>query len=304
MTERAPTKVNAAYWQSILEQVQLQSDEWGFVSAYGTGDTYFIATLARQFSQTHGGKVVMIGTAPHCQVAGMFPAGVSRVVAIDRIDRRAVDQLGARRPGGLFVAHPAHDRRRLFRKLGGAGYRMVDMYREYLGLPPNAQLDKPTIPHHAIEEARKELARAKLPPGRTAVLAPVTRSVPMIEFPWMKLVAGLKQHGWSVATNVAEDETPIRNTTALRCSLRTTVPLLDQAGWLIAMRSGLCDVASTSSCHMSVLYPRFRWYSGSLLDATSIKQMGLHANTIEYEIAPTTNKDRLVDRLVEEQISG
>ena len=301
MTRQTAPQDDQTYWRRLQQQVRLQPDEWGFVCAYGLGDAYLISALARRFTNAHGGKVVVIATPPQCEVAGLFCEGVSRAVGIDHINRRAIDRLGARQLGNLFVAHPAHHPSQLYRKLGRGGYHMADLYREYLGLARTAELDKPVFQAQMAEQASSELERLGLPPGRTAVLAPVTRSVPMIQFPWARLVAQLKDRGWAVCTNVAAGEEPVNGTIALRCPLKAVVPLLDQAGWLIAMRNGFCDLAAAASCRMSILYPRFKWYAGSLLDGASIRRMGLNDTAREYEIAPSTDQAQLVDRLVDDQ---
>jgi hypothetical protein len=59
---------------------------------------------------------------------------------------------------------------------------------------------------------------------------------------------------------------------------------MDAAGYFIGVRSGLCDVISTSSCKKVILYEKDGlFYKASQYEYFSLEKMGLCNDAIEIE---------------------
>ncbi len=121
-------------------------------------------------------------------------------------------------------------------------------------------------------------------PGRTILIAPKNNTLPPIKSSfWRKLVSTLKQMGYTVCTNVASpNEKPLKGTTALFVPYSQIVPFLDEAGHFLSIRSGLCDIVSSSNCDKVILYRSgFKWNNKDSFDYFSLKEMGLCDNPTE-----------------------
>ena len=107
--------------------------------------------------------------------------------------------------------------------------------------------------------------------GRTVVLAPYAGSfisnIPM-SF-WEKITVQLKAKGYTVCTNCYGDkELPINGTKPIGFSFSQAISFLNKAGGFIALRSGLCDIVSSSSAKQVILYENG-------FNATNIRFFGL-----------------------------
>ena len=83
--------------------------------------------------------------------------------------------------------------------------------------------------------------------------------------------------------------------------LDEAIPLSEKAGWMISMRSGLCDLISSANCVLTVLYYRTNFPKGIRYSNCSLKKMGLRKNVLEYEYGLEENLEKLVERIVMKQ---
>ena len=120
--------------------------------------------------------------------------------------------------------------------------------------------------------------------GKTVILSPYAgHNLLAIPMPvWEIIAMELTARGYSVCTNSAgEDEPPISGTQAVFFNFSNAVPIVNAAGYFIGIRSGLCDIISSSSCKMIIIY-----LSASNvipMHYFSLKRMGLNENAIEFE---------------------
>jgi hypothetical protein len=119
--------------------------------------------------------------------------------------------------------------------------------------------------------------------GKTVILAPYAGAI--IGIPksiWEKIADKLTEKGYCVCTNSkGDDEPPIKRTKAIFFPLGDAVAVMDAAGYFIGMRSGFCDLISSSSCKMIVLYEF--GMSQTMLQYFSLRHMGLNEDAIEFE---------------------
>lgn len=146
---------------------------------------------------------------------------------------------------------------------GYKGLTLIDFYLYYgFGLPATAKRDKPQF-NEDKEYIIKIFESAGLLLGKTALIAPYSTCIMESELfanMWEKIAKKLQSEGWSVATNCFGEEKPIAGTAALSISYKDIVPFLDAAGKFIGVRSGLCDIISTSTCEKSIFYGESKFW--------------------------------------------
>lgn len=92
---------------------------------------------------------------------------------------------------------------------------------------------------------------------KTVILFPYAKSVPTIkeEF-WKKLVDELLSKGFTVCTNSSGITEPaIKGTIAVCCKLTALREFVEAAGYMVALRSGICDLLSFANAKKIVIYP-------------------------------------------------
>ncbi len=127
--------------------------------------------------------------------------------------------------------------------------------------------------------------KEKLIEGRTVLLSPyaVTFDKELDEAWWKALADALTERGFLVCTNSTGFREPVVNgTKGVAWDYRKLVPLLNLAGYFIGVRSGLCDLISSSSCKKVILYQKNM--SKNKMSYFSLNHMGLCSDAIEIKL--------------------
>lgn len=154
-----------------------------------------------------------------------------------------------------------------------------------LGMPART---KPALaPLPSQEESRRAtmlLESAGLRPGHTVLLAPGSNWTSRIYAPdesWRILARVAREHGWSVAQNLPGCVTRIPGTVGLEIPLEDLVVVGRACGWVIAQRSGLCDVVAGRMPKLTVLHsPPFGSDSRDRLYSLVESGQDLHADEL------------------------
>ena len=114
--------------------------------------------------------------------------------------------------------------------------------------------------------------------GKTVLLSPYANTaadIPMSA--WEELATDLKAHGYDVCTNVSsESELPVTGTKGVFIPYAKLLDFLNKAGGFIGLRSGLCDIISTTTAKKVILYPPgITFFYSSYYDYFSLERMGL-----------------------------
>ena len=129
--------------------------------------------------------------------------------------------------------------------------------------------------------------------GHTVVFAPYAGSF-VSEIPiafWETLASQLKEYGYSVCTNCSnEKEIPIKDTIPVIFPYSWAVDFIDYAGGFVALRSGLCDVVSSSKAKMVILYEN--GFNASSIEYFGLSRMGLNSRV--KEIVYEKNCEKIV----------
>ena len=305
-----------------IEEKYFEENKNGMISAYDTlkrfrdmygsdvrlilapvkanGDVYIISSMFTDYvakRNYENVRLVVIGMA--CKkIAGMF--GIDDVIAVtqEEMDNLVrVSRFVGREATGVEVVQPYYMYTSIFaglegyKKLNfndffGYGYLLKDEDRE-MNLPINSMSEE------EIEKLAKSLSIEK---GKTFILAPYANSLPQVEWGfWIKLVEELKKMGYKVFTNSAsDDEEQVPGSEKIFFQIKDTVKLLEYAGGFIAMRNGLCEVASSAKCKQIIVYPDKAGGFAKIIDVYGIKAMGLSDDVIEIE-----DSEELLDKVLE-----
>lgn len=179
------------------------------------------------------------------------------------------------------------------------GFRGLNMMDFYLAsgfcLSEDVTLKPPRFADDA-ERISEWFTKHDLVPGRTVLLAPYSTGLEEYLPPlslWEEIADSLRSSGYCVCTNCFGNEQPVKGTIAVSVPFAQVVPFLNMAGGFIGIRSGLCDIISTSSCKKVVLHTyRAKWWpDGKSIVYTGIQTMGLDmfANELECANSDTEN---------------
>lgn len=151
-------------------------------------------------------------------------------------------------------------------------------------------------------EVEGQFCRRGLKVGKTVILAPYAETIPtMPEEAWIYIAKALSDAGYCVCTNsMSEKEPVIPGTQRVSYGYAQMIPILHLAGWFIGVRSGLCDVISSSKCKKIIVYPKsFFWGQGEVSKYFSLKAMGFCSDVIEVEFEKNGWKEA-ADKIIKE----
>jgi hypothetical protein len=163
----------------------------------------------------------------------------------------------------------------------------TEMFKyDVFGLDSTAMIEAPK--RRGTEGYAKELFdRLGLRQGRTIILAPYAGSFES-EIPtevWVSMAKRLKESGFDVCTNRGnERELAIDKTVGIFFPLIEAIGVMDYAGGFIGIRSGFCDVISSSNCRMVVIYEN--GFNASNIEYFSLEKMGLRKEVFETVFEP------------------
>lgn len=176
------------------------------------------------------------------------------------------------------------------------GIHFVDQYRYSV-----FELDEGCMPgmplvHRGNKDSQdyvQELFKKNnLPEGNTVILLPYANTAPVIAVKfWEALTKGLKEKGFTVCTNSSGIHEPvISGSQKIFFDLRYGLEVVEKAGSIIGLRSGLCDVLSTAEAKKIILYPDRIYGPDSFMNFYSLSRTGLSNDTIEILIDENDNK--------------
>ncbi|MDR0394206.1 MAG: hypothetical protein LBH77_03505, partial [Tannerella sp.] len=163
---------------------------------------------------------------------------------------------------------------------GYHGIEMIDLYL-YCGMHLPRQTE-PMLPLFSgdTEAMKRHFISNRLVVGKTILLAPFSTGLKnflLDDSFWEDISDFAISEGFTVCTNCFGDEQPVRNTVGISLDFSEIVPFLNMAGCFIGIRSGLCDIVSTSLCKKIIVHTYYAqyWPAGQSLAYTGLKTMGL-----------------------------
>lgn len=171
--------------------------------------------------------------------------------------------------------------------MGWRGLNMIDFYLWRGCVAPNAEKTMPIFDNNT-EKINNIFKDYELDAKKVILLAPYTTGLKDYMIPvtfWEHLAEALVGKGYTVLTNCSGDELPIKYTMPILISYNLIVPFLNKTAGFIGIRSGLCDIISTSMCKKAILhtYKAQYWPDGKSIEYTGLYNMGLSKSVYETE---------------------
>jgi hypothetical protein len=237
-----------------LEQIRKQYPKQHLIVCPNNalGDVYWaMSFLPAYLEKNHICDIAVIVIGKACrQVAEMF--GVTDIVTLEHNEMdEFVQAIIYTSHGNNIIAQ--HDRPytdNIIKWLDKHFLSFIDYYRYAVyGLAKDTQARPP----HSFAVFDN---RVDMPKGKSVILSPYAKSV--VELPseyWENLVDDYSMKGYTIFTNVAGDEQPIRGTVPIIIPISQMLSAAEYAGTFIGIRNGLCDVLHTADCRKIVVYP-------------------------------------------------
>lgn len=170
-------------------------------------------------------------------------------------------------------------------KIGEIGnYREVNFMDHYrytiFGLSEGTRPEVPAATRDSetsLKYVSELFENEKLERGKTVILFPYAKTATkMPETFWEKLASILVQKGYTVCTNSGGDGEPaVKGTKPLFFDIRYALEMVEAAGTVIGLRSGLCDVIASAKAKKIILYPDRFYGPDSFLNFFSLNRMEL-----------------------------
>lgn len=271
-----------------------------FVCPYpGTGDIYMACSLLETYlhrEKINNYLVVVIGNS--CvKVAKLFGIENIRNVTNEEMAKllKAWEFLGTEK---MRVKPLLYWGWRTKRYLYADKYKRItfnEMFQYDVFGFPHLMKGKEIQRNRDSQYAEKLFKELGLKKGKTVILAPYAGSFvsEMRMQEWEAVAENLREMGYSVCTNSSGPSEPvIKGTVSVFFPYDEAINVLEYAGGIIALRSGLCDIISQAKCKKVVLYEN--GFNAARYDFFSLKKMGLtkHVNELVYS-------DQIVSEITE-----
>lgn len=241
----------------------------------GSGDVYLICSFLQQDKMKNGiNHVLVVCSKALCRVASMLgiltvrrdfdeiinlakwlpflDATNSRVIDVNILTRVGSNLHGVNGLNYYYILH-----RMMFRELD-------IFYQPSILQTPNEEIVK----------------KYKLDSGKTIIISPYATTMQGISIEvWEDIAKRLQCEGYDVYTNVVQEE-PIKGTKPIFIPYESIIWCLNRCKAFIGIRSGLCDIVSTTKCKMLVFYKGRLRNKTDLYTLYSLKKMGIRQSNI------------------------
>lgn len=261
-----------------------------FICPYtGTGDIYLIGLLLGHFLEKEQiGDYVFVVVSSACKK-------VAQIFGIKNIEQVKKEKAGAMVDANVFApdlcrllvlndswasiyTNPTEWLR------GYHGLNFTEMFKTVVfGLEGEMALEAPGEGGF-LPQAARFFEEVHLAPQRTVILAPYSNTLSELpnEF-WEQVVKSLQEKGYKVCTNSCGPQEPaVKGTEAVFFPLNLAIPVVSMAGGFIGVRSGFCDIISSTKAKKVIIYEKDSYfYQGTTMEYFSLKGMGLCEDAVE-----------------------
>lgn len=247
----------------------------------GTGDIYLVGLyLERYLSNKHIENYVLTVTSGACKkVAQLFNMNCECITEEKTQELLVYARLVGLKQTRVHVFNDGYLQIMVKRM---RGYKDVDFHTMFQRCVFEA--DERICEANIYQENSDEIFnKYGLIKGKTVLLSPYANTIYSLSHDfWEKLAKVLIEEGYTVCTNsCGESEPPIKGTEGIFIPYNQVIDFLDKAGYFIGMRSGLCDIVSSTSAKMVMFYP-----NGNIFGACSafgyfcMEKMGLKTEEV------------------------
>jgi hypothetical protein len=252
-------------WKNFTDQNQLADNECGLVVQGGIGDHILVCGLANAVAQKHGSHVVVAAHPKYEFIIELF-SSVRRFISLPaRLTREVVGAEEIKCGRFAYAYYRGND---LFRVAGYNNFQLIDAFKCLLGLKPENMLEHPRLPcSEELAAAETYLAQHQLTRGKIAILCTEAGLTPTgnvgVAF-WERLSRTLTERGITPILNQGPKSSQIVGVRSLAIPLPLFRAVALTAGHFYGVRSGICDLVCDLDCHKCIIYPKTKYWFGSV----------------------------------------
>lgn len=272
----------------------------------GTGDIYLTGLYLKQYRNENGIDKYALGVCSNVckKVAELF--GINAFLMLEKEIQSIISYARAvgMRKLSVQVLNDSFGEQNSITKL--RGFKGIDFRTMFTNcvMPLKGKI----VPASCTQKNADALfSRYHLPKGKTVLLSPYANTVNSLpdDF-WAGMAEILQSKGYHVCTNVAvEDEKPVRGTEGIFIPYEMVIDFVDKAGCFVGLRSGLCDILSTTKAQIIILYPKkMPFGTGTLYDYFSLRKMDMREKKLielEYDLE---KMDEILEKVTEKIMNG
>ena len=287
----------------IWIRTPLDDDEWCFVCDRHLGDNYRLLVFLGDFAKKmRTKKLSVIIRKEYSSIPKMFPY-ISKIIALRNTPNMFITgfvsayiEVLPSRPILVHLKRPI-----LYQTLPRNGYiynNALDTYKSYIGLNSLAMPARPVIKIKSRRNAKRKFYKLGLKAGKTVVIFPNanTHVIRNDDF-WRNISAVLKSHGFSIISNSKRGEKIISGIDYVDLEVDELLPFVELAGYMISIRSGICDLLASSDATKFILYPDIKSHAFDTITA-----YGYNSGKLEELIITVDNSNRISNMITDKII--
>lgn len=252
----------------------------------GTGDIYVTGCYFNQFLKKNNTKdYIFVVDGKSCsKVAELF--FIQNIVTVEKKEMELLLKTYEFFAGEILIKPLLYWGWRTKEYIRGTNYPQINfsfMFRnDALGLTDQTRPEHPPVYDRGY--AKTLFEKLHLKKGKTVILAPYAgsfKSEISIDI-WKQIEETLRNKGYSVCTNSTGAKEPaIGKSVPIFFPYNQAINVVNYAGYFIGLRSGLCDVISSATAKMVILYEST--FSAANMDFFGLKNMGLNDSAVELD---------------------
>lgn len=292
-----------SFWWKYLRENKYQDDTWYFILKYGIGDAYMVSALLPEFIKLNNKVVLLFENKNQVFIPQLFLDN-QEVRLVSQPPYELIREFGSFRKGVPIVLHPLHlFNGKLMSVIGLNGSTLMDVYRIILGVDLDVRPQAPHFPAVKDDMIDQLFIQYTLAKGRTVLLCPQANSIGLLDHAfWITLAEKIQRMGLTpVFLNVKAN---LKGFQSISFSLIYSKEFCDQAGYVVSLRSGFCDLIATSSAKKVILYPNIRFHAARLIESTRLVDLGLSEQEGLLEIEIEIDDEEVVMNKVMDYIDG
>lgn len=270
----------------------------------GTGDIYLIGLYLKKYITLHQIKsyVIVVCSQTCRKVAELFGFQANVLSNEEMWEIITYTRAIGLNKSNTYILNDSFENNTIITRL--RGYKGIDFNTMFAKCV--FQMDKQIKPDKIFQKnADLFFEEYHLKKGKTVLLSPYANTMNLLtpKF-WEHIAEKLVNIGYSVCTNVAsKDEQTIKGTRGIFIPYNMIIDFLNKAGYFIGLRSGLCDIISSTTAKLCILYQQGLMFgAGTLYDYFSLNKMQLRDNSelleLQYDLENMNDIEDIIIKFI------
>ena len=292
--------------QLTVHKLGVEKDEFVLLSSTGIGDLYLKLILIQGLKESLKTNKISVGfiKEKHLGVIDLFKYHIYKIYHLTPNDMNILSE-GSHKPELGSVSHP-YFVLNTFHSIGFNNFTFIDLIKLQFNLPLEFNnYILPVIKKEIETETIKKLNNLGIEKDKAILLSPnaVTFKPIIFEF-WTEVLIELLNIGYKVLVlDNSDNYKKLENDNIITIDfpLEESLTICNYCGNFIGLRSGFCDLISSSISKKVILYPDLndeKTYYDSI-NGFSLSNLGItDTNTLLEIVYKKYNQEELIDKII------